>query len=250
MLLFHEISLEFNEEKSPLNEMNTLILETKKEKKEKDFYFQKDKDLYTNVGSRAIQNHKLLLEKIDLIANEVSFSKRYFSHGSEIGIITRGLTFSIVHEAINNLALNNTVELLNLNLVFPTENKIITEFIIGENGIKLSGGQKQRLSIARAILKDSSIILLDEATSSLDSESESIIQNAIENLTKNKTTIIIAHRLSTIMNCDKILVFDNGQIVDEGSHEFLVKNSSIYKSLYEKQIINAISVFVQLKFTL
>ena len=112
------------------------------------------------------------------------------------------------------------------------------ETIIGENGIKLSGGQKQRLSIARAILKDSPIILLDEATSSLDSESEAVIQKAIENLTKNKTTIIIAHRLSTIMNGNKILVFDSGQIVDEGSHEFLVKNSSIYKNLYEKQIIN------------
>ena len=112
------------------------------------------------------------------------------------------------------------------------------ETIIGENGIKLSGGQKQRLSIARAILKDSPIILLDEATSSLDSESEAVIQKAIENLTKNKTTIIIAHRLSTIMNCDKILVFDNGQIVAEGSHEFLVNNSLIYKNLYEKQIIS------------
>ena len=112
------------------------------------------------------------------------------------------------------------------------------ETIIGENGIKLSGGQKQRLSIARAILKNSSIILLDEATSSLDSDSETVIQKAIENLTKNKTTIIIAHRLSTIMNCDKILVFDNGQIISEGSHEFLVNSSSIYKNLYEKQIIN------------
>lgn len=112
------------------------------------------------------------------------------------------------------------------------------ETIIGENGIKLSGGQKQRLSIARAILKNSSIILLDEATSSLDSDSETVIQKAIENLTKNKTTIIIAHRLSTIMNCDKILVFDNGQIISEGNHEFLVNSSLIYKNLYEKQIIN------------
>jgi len=111
------------------------------------------------------------------------------------------------------------------------------ETIIGENGVKLSGGQKQRLSIARAILKNASIILLDEATSSLDSESESVIQKAIENLTKNKTTIIIAHRLSTVMNCDKILVFENGQIIDEGKHEFLVNNSSTYKKLYEKQII-------------
>ena len=112
------------------------------------------------------------------------------------------------------------------------------ETVIGENGIKLSGGQKQRLSIARAILKNSSIILLDEATSSLDSESESVIQKAIENLTKNKTTIIIAHRLSTVMNCDKILVFDNGRIIEEGKHEFLVNNSLSYKKLYEKQIIN------------
>ena len=112
------------------------------------------------------------------------------------------------------------------------------ETIIGENGIKLSGGQKQRLSIARAILKNSSIILLDEATSSLDSESESVIQKAIENLTKNKTTIIIAHRLSTVMNCDKILVFENGKIIGEGKHEFLVNNSLTYKKLYEKQIIN------------
>ena len=112
------------------------------------------------------------------------------------------------------------------------------ETIIGENGIKLSGGQKQRLSIARAILKNSSIILLDEATSSLDSESEAVIQKAIENLTKNKTTIIIAHRLSTVMNCDKILVFENGKIIEEGKHEFLVNNSLTYKNLYEKQIIN------------
>ena len=112
------------------------------------------------------------------------------------------------------------------------------ETIIGENGIKLSGGQKQRLSIARAILKNSSIILLDEATSSLDTESESVIQQAIENLTKNKTTIIIAHRLSTVINCDKILVFENGKIIEEGKHEFLVSNSSTYKKLYEKQIIN------------
>ena len=112
------------------------------------------------------------------------------------------------------------------------------ETMIGENGVKLSGGQKQRLSIARAILKDSSIILLEEATSSLDSESEAVIQNAIDNLTKNKTTIIIAHRLSTVMKCDKILVFENGKIVEEGKHEFLVNNSNIYKKLYEKQIIS------------
>jgi subfamily B ATP-binding cassette protein MsbA len=110
------------------------------------------------------------------------------------------------------------------------------ESVIGENGVTLSGGQKQRLSIARAILKKSPIILLDEATSSLDSESEEIVQNAITNLVKNKTTLVIAHRLSTIHNADKIFVLKNGTIIDSGNHEFLIKRSKDYKSLYEKQL--------------
>ena len=108
--------------------------------------------------------------------------------------------------------------------------------IIGENGIRLSGGEKQRLSIARAILKKSSIILLDEATSSLDAETESKIQEAITFLTKNKTTIVIAHRLSTILNSDKIYVIDQGKIAGQGSHEELLQSSSAYKNFYEKQI--------------
>jgi len=112
------------------------------------------------------------------------------------------------------------------------------ETIIGENGVKLSGGQKQRISIARAILKNASIILLDEATSSLDSESEKIIHDAIEKLTKNKTTIIIAHRLATIKNCNKIFLFDKGKIIDTGTHSELINRSKIYSSLYEKQILN------------
>ncbi len=108
--------------------------------------------------------------------------------------------------------------------------------IIGEDGVKLSGGQKQRLSIARAILKKSPIILLDEATSSLDADSEEIVQNAILNLTKNKTTLVIAHRLSTIHKADKIFVLKNGGIIDSGNHDRLIKNCSEYKSLYEKQL--------------
>ena len=108
--------------------------------------------------------------------------------------------------------------------------------IIGEDGVKLSGGQKQRLSIARAILKKSPIILLDEATSSLDADSEEIVQNAILNLTKNKTTLVIAHRLSTIHKADKIFVLKNGGIIDSGNHDLLIKNCSEYKSLYEKQL--------------
>ncbi len=107
---------------------------------------------------------------------------------------------------------------------------------IGENGFRLSGGEKQRLSIARALLKKSKIILLDEATSSLDAETETKIQEAINYLTKDRTTLVIAHRLSTIINSEKIFVVDNGQIVSEGNHDYLIKNSDVYKNYYEKQI--------------
>ncbi len=112
------------------------------------------------------------------------------------------------------------------------------ETIIGENGIKLSGGEKQRLSIARAFLKKSKIILLDEATSSLDSETEEKIQKALEDLTTNKTTIVIAHRLSTILNSEKIYVIDNGSVIAEGKHDELLESSDIYKNFYNKQIKN------------
>ena len=110
------------------------------------------------------------------------------------------------------------------------------ETMIGENGVKLSGGEKQRLSIARAFLKKSKIILLDEATSSLDSETEEKIQRALRQLTLNKTTIVIAHRLSTILNSDKIYVVDSGKIIDSGNHEKLLINSKVYKNFYERQI--------------
>ena len=110
------------------------------------------------------------------------------------------------------------------------------ETIIGENGVKLSGGQKQRLSIARAILKKSSIILLDEATSALDNESETKVKFAIDNLIKNTTTIVIAHRLSTIINSNKIILLNEGNLEAEGTHEELLKKSSTYLKLYEQEI--------------
>ncbi len=110
--------------------------------------------------------------------------------------------------------------------------------MIGENGVKLSGGEKQRLSIARAFLKDSKIILLDEATSSLDSDTEEKIQKALAKLTSNKTTIVIAHRLSTILNSDKIYVLDKGSVVAQGKHDRLLNSSNIYKNFYNKQIKN------------
>ncbi len=108
--------------------------------------------------------------------------------------------------------------------------------IIGENGVRLSGGEKQRLSIARAMLKKSQVVLLDEATSSLDAETENKIQKAINLLIKDRTTLVIAHRLSTILSSDKIYVINNGSVIDQGKHEELMQNSKIYKNFYDKQI--------------
>ena len=131
-----------------------------------------------------------------------------------------------IYEAAENAMCKDFIENL--------ENKYETR--IGENGVKLSGGEKQRLSIARAFLKKSKIILLDEATSSLDSETEEKIQEALSNLVLNKTTIVIAHRLSTILNSDKIYVVDEGRIIDSGEHKDLLLNSSAYKNFYERQL--------------
>ena len=149
----------------------------------------------------------------DTIKNNVIYAKSDASHNEVIN----ACKFAAAHEFIEELP--NGYETL-----------------IGENGIKLSGGQKQRISIARAILKKSPIILLDEATSSLDADSEEIVQNAILNLTKNKTTLVIAHRLSTIHKADKIFVVKSGEVINAGKHEFLIENCVEYKSLYEKQL--------------
>ena len=120
---------------------------------------------------------------------------------------------------------------------------------IGERGIRLSGGQKQRLAIARAILKNAPILLLDEATSALDSETELYVQKALQQLMKNRTTIIIAHRLSTIQNADVIIAIENGEIVEMGSHEELLQNKGLYEKLYNIQFnrdeMNAISVVAE-----
>jgi len=149
----------------------------------------------------------------DTIKNNIKYAKENASDEE----IYEAANLSYCNEFINNLP-----------------NKY--ETLIGENGVRLSGGEKQRLSIARAMLKKSSIILLDEATSSLDSETESKIQEALKILTKNKTTIVIAHRLSTILNSNNIYVIDSGKVIDSGQHESLMENSELYKSFYEKQI--------------
>jgi subfamily B ATP-binding cassette protein MsbA len=149
----------------------------------------------------------------DTIRNNISYANDSVTNDE----VVAAAKFSYSHEFIETLP-----------------NKYDT--IIGENGVRLSGGEKQRLSIARAMIKKSPIILLDEATSSLDAETESKIQDALKVLTKDKTTIVIAHRLSTILNSDQIYIIDSGKIVANGKHNELLNNSDLYKNFYEKQI--------------
>ena len=163
------------------------------------------------------KNLSLVSQDVILFDDTVKNNIAYAKHNASEEEIIRACKFAAADEFINKLPNGyNTM--------------------IGENGVRLSGGQKQRISIARAILKESSIILLDEATSSLDTESEEIVQNAINNLTKNKTTLVIAHRLSTIHNADKIFVMKHGEIINSGNHDFLINNCEEYKSLYQKQL--------------
>jgi subfamily B ATP-binding cassette protein MsbA len=110
--------------------------------------------------------------------------------------------------------------------------------VVGEKGARLSGGQKQRIAIARALYKDAPILILDEATSALDAASETEVQKALDNLMKGRTTIIIAHRLSTIINADRIVVLDQGRIVQEGPHRDLIEEEGPFKKLYEMQFVH------------
>ena len=119
------------------------------------------------------------------------------------------------------------------NFIMELPNQFETE--VGERGVLLSGGQKQRLAIARALIQNPSIMILDEATSALDTESERLVQDALETLMKGRTTFVIAHRLSTIINADKIVVMENGEIKEVGTHQKLLENNGIYRKLYEIQ---------------
>ena len=174
-----------------------------------------------NIGEVSLQslrkNISLVSQDITLFDDTVISNIAYANLNASQAEIMEAAKLAAAEDFINNLP-----------------NKLDT--IIGENGVKLSGGQKQRLSIARALLKNAPIILLDEATSSLDAESENQVQQAIANLTKNKTTVIIAHRLSTIMKADTIFVLSNGEIVASGKHKELLNTSKIYKNLYDKQL--------------
>ena len=188
------------------------------------FYDPQNGEIYIDEQNTRSVNLKSLRKNISLVSQDVilfdsSVKENILyanSHASEKDFL-EACKFAAAEEFINDLPEKHAT-------------------LIGENGVRLSGGQKQRLSIARAILKKSPIILLDEATSSLDAESEEVVQSAIKNLTKNKTTLVIAHRLSTIHNADKIFVIKKGKLVDSGSHEELIKNCDYYKLLYEKQL--------------
>ena len=176
-----------------------------------------DQSIYNSKLSSLRKNISLVSQEITLFDDTVRSNIAYASTDATEKQIIEASKFSKVDDFIQKLP-----------------NKYDT--MIGENGVRLSGGEKQRISIARAILKNAPIILLDEATSSLDVDTEHKIQQAIAYLTKNKTTIIIAHRLSTIFGADKIFVVDQGKIVDEGTHLELLKNSLIYQDFYNKQL--------------
>jgi len=176
-----------------------------------------NQSIYSSTTHSLRKHISLVSQETTLFDDTVKNNISYANPNASIKEIEEAAKFSFADEFINKLP-----------------NKYDT--IIGENGTRLSGGEKQRLSIARAIIKKSPIILLDEATSSLDADTESKIQKAIGFLTKGKTTIVIAHRLSTILNSDKIFVIDKGLVVGEGNHNELLNSSEIYKNFYEKQI--------------
>ena len=188
------------------------------------FYNAKSGDIKIDNQSIYQTKIKSLREKISLVSQDTTLFDDTIKNN-----IAYAKMDATEDEIIEVAKLSHSEEFIN-----DLPNKYDT--IIGENGVRLSGGEKQRISIARAMLKKSPIILLDEATSSLDSETEEKIQNAINILTKNRTTIVIAHRLSTILNDDRIFVVDSGKIIVSGKHEELLKISDQYKSFYEKQI--------------
>ena len=179
-----------------------------------------NKSIYNSSIFSVRKNISLVSQDTTLFDDTIKNNIAYANLNASQNEIEEAAEFSFANEFIKNLP-----------------NKY--ETLIGENGIRLSGGEKQRLSIARAILKKSPIILLDEATSSLDAETEDKIQKAINYLTKGRTTIVIAHRLSTILNSDKIYVIENGMVSGEGKHDDLLKTSNVYQNFYQKQIKKA-----------
>ena len=186
------------------------------------------------------QNGRILIDNQNISKISLSSLRKNISLVSQDIILFDDTVENNVRYARLNSTQNEIIEACRLAAADEFIKNLPEKYntIVGENGLRLSGGEKQRISIARAILKNSPIILLDEATSSLDADSESKVQNAIFNLTKNKTTLVIAHRFSTIKKADNIVLMNKGNVIATGAHNELLNNSKEYKNLYEKQMLN------------
>lgn len=180
---------------------------------------------------------EILIDGIDIRHLKIDDLRSLFGIVSQESILFNDTIFNNIAFGLKEAKIEQVVEATKIANIysFITELENGFDTIVGDRGIKLSGGQKQRISIARAILKNPPILILDEATSALDSESEILVQNALNNLMKNRTSIVIAHRLSTILAADDILVLEHGEIVEKGTHQDLIKQNGIYSNLIHLQ---------------
>ena len=170
-------------------------------------------------------NAYLLQSKVGYVPQAIFLSDNTIRSNIAFGLDDEDIDEEKIQDAVSQSQLRDLMHQLPEGL----------DTMVGEKGVQLSGGQRQRIAIARAIYRDPKILVLDEATSALDTESEKLIQKSISKLSENKTTIVIAHRLSTVMNADKIIVIDDGNVVECGKHEELIDNKSTYFMLYNSQ---------------
>jgi len=187
-----------------------------------------------STGTINFNNEDIAKMDLNFIRKQISYVGQDFTLFNDT--VYNNIAYGELNENSKNEIENATKKANAFDFINLLPNKFDT--YVGQNGVLLSGGQRQRIAIARAILKNSPILLLDEATSALDSESESVIQESINNLSKNKTTLIIAHRLSTVINADKIVVIENGQVIEQGNHKELLNNEGAYSVLYNSQFKN------------
>jgi subfamily B ATP-binding cassette protein MsbA len=184
-----------------------------------------------STGTIHFNNDDIAKMDLNFIRKQISYVGQDFTLFNDT--VYNNIAYGELNESSKNEIENATKQANAFDFINLLPNKFDT--YVGQNGVLLSGGQRQRIAIARAILKNSPILLLDEATSALDSESESVIQESINNLSTNKTTLIIAHRLSTVVNADKIVVIENGQVIEQGNHRELLNNEGAYSALYNSQ---------------
>ena len=187
-----------------------------------------------STGTINFNNDDIAKMDLNFIRKQISYVGQDFTLFNDT--VYNNIAYGELNESSKNEIENATKQANAFDFINLLPNKFDT--YVGQNGVLLSGGQRQRIAIARAILKNSPILLLDEATSALDSESEGVIQESINNLSKNKTTLIIAHRLSTVINADKIVVIENGQVIEQGNHKELLNNEGAYSVLYDSQFKN------------